>query len=145
MAQVAFNIGKEQTVVLTHPNLGPMVFALLTGFESRPRTTSATSTPITNNGESVHRTIYQGWEGSFEMDRTDNLVDAVIDYLESRYYAGEQESYFLITQTIRNPDGTVSDYRYRNVVLTPDTPGTWRGDEKVSQRITFMASRREAV
>lgn len=143
MPITGFNIGKETSLDLVHPTVGVINFGLLTSFNSRPIRNRLTSTPITNGGKSVFRNVFTGWEGSFEVDRADSVVDTLFQLLEDNFYAGLQETYFMITETIRNPDGSVDEYRYKNVVLEPEDHGTWRSEDKIQQRFGFVATQRQ--
>lgn len=140
-----FNIGKEVSLDLVHAELGVISFGLVTSFQSKPRQQQLTSTPITNSGVPVHRTTFGGWEGSFEIDRANGVLDTLFQYLEDRYFAGNGESYFVLTETITNPDTSIEEYRYVGVVITYDDHGTWRAEDKVTQRFSFLASKRERV
>lgn len=145
MPITGFSIGKDTSLVVMHPEFGAMGFALLTNFMAKPVTNRLTSVPITNGGKPTHRQIYQGYEGSFEVDRSDALVDTLFQNLEDNHYAGKPETYFMINQTITNPDGSVSEFRFLNCVLALEDSGSWKADEKVTQRFTFAASHREQV
>ena len=138
-----FNIGKEASVVIVHPDFGPITFGLLTSFSAKPMNTRLTSTPITNGGKSIHRVVPTGWEGSFEIDRSDGVVDAIFQLLEDNYYGGKSETYVLIAEVITNPDGSIDEYRFKNCVLVPSEHGTFKADEKVTQRFDFIATNRE--
>lgn len=140
-----FNIGKEAAIDFVHPAIGVLSFGLATSFETRPIRRRLQSIPITNNGEPVYREIFEGWEGTLEIDRTDSTMDALVQLLEDNYFSGRQETYLMITETITNPDGTIDAYRYKNVVLEPESQGRWSGEEKVSQRMGWVCSRRERV
>jgi hypothetical protein len=142
MPVTGFNIGKEASLDLVHPRAGVIPIALLTSFNAKPMKTRLESKPITNGGRVVYRMTYQGWEGNFEYDRTDDVVDLVFQELETNYYSGLPETYFMITQTIRNPDASLGEYRYINAILEPDDPGTFKGEEKVTGRFGFVAQER---
>lgn len=145
MAVTGFNIGKDASIDLVHPDQGVIPIALMTSFNPRPLKTRLKSAPITNGGRNVYRVTYQGWEGTVELDRTDGVVDILTNLLETNYFAGLPETYFMITETVRNPDGSVDQFRYTNVVFEPEDMGTFRGEEKVSQRFMFVASQRLKV
>lgn len=138
-----FNIGKEASIVVMHPDVGAISFGLLTSFTPKPITQQLSSIPITNGGKPVHRVVWQGWEGSLEIDRSDNVVDVLFQLLEDNFFAGKPETYVMITQTISNPDGSIDEYRYKNCVIKPAEQGTWKGDDKVTQRFDFVATNRE--
>ena len=142
MPVTGFNIGKEAALDLVHPLLGVIPIALLTSFNAKQMKARLESKPITNGGRAVYRMIYHGWEGTFELDRTDSIIDDLFTNLEANYYAGVPETYFIITQTITNPDGSTDTFRYINTILEPDDPGTWKGEEKVTQKFMFIASQR---
>lgn len=140
-----FNIGKEASLDLVHPKLGIIPFGLLTNFSSRPLKNRLQSTPITNGGRSQFRIVYFGWEGAFEIDRSDGIPDALIALLEENFYNGEPETYFMITETISNPDGSIDQYRFRGVVIEPEDAGNWKADEKVMIKLNFAATLRQKV
>lgn len=142
MPVTGFNIGKEASLDLVHPRAGVIPIALLTSFNAKPMKTRLESKPITNGGRPVYRMTYQGWEGNFEYDRTDEVVDLVFQELETNYYSGLPETYFMITQTVRNPDGSIGDWRYVNCILEPNDPGTYKGEEKVTGSFGFVAQER---
>ena len=48
-------------------------------------------------------------------------------------------------ETIQEKDGSVSQYRYENVVLKLDGAGDYKGDSFVQLGLTGMASRRIRV
>jgi hypothetical protein len=140
-----FNIGKEVSLDLVHPTIGIIPLGLVTSFESRPLKSRLNSIPITNGGKAIYRNIYTGWEGTFDIDRSNGIVDALIQLLEDGYYGGQPETYFLLTETIRNPDTSVDEFRYKNVVLEPESHGTWKTEEKVTQKLAWVATLRERV
>lgn len=140
--QSGFNIGKDVTLDLIHPNQGPIPFGLITSFTSKTIGTRLESRPITNNGKAIYRRIYHGWEGTFELDRENGLLDLLVAALEEGYYAGDPETYFMITETINNPDKTQEQFRYVGVVLEPDDQGTYQGETKVSQRFSWVCTER---
>mgnify|MGYP003386510864 CR=1 FL=1 len=140
-----FNIGKEVSLDLVHPTLGIIPFGLLMNFTSRPMKNRLQSTPITNGGKSIFRIVYTGWEGAFEIDRSNGVPDALMALLEANFYGGQPETYFLITETISNPDSSIDEYRFRNAVIEPEDAGSWKAEEKVTIKLAFAASIREKV
>lgn len=138
-----FNIGKEVSLDLVHPTLGIVPIGLVTNFEARPMVSRLQSIPITNGGKSIHRMVYTGWEGTFEADRANGVLDALFQLLEDNFYGGQAETYFLLTETIRNPDSSIDEFRFVQVVLQPETHGSWQAEQKVTQRFTYVATNRE--
>ncbi len=54
----------------------------------------------------------QGWEGSIEVERADNTLDDYFAALEANYYSGKNITTATITETIQEPNGSISQYRY---------------------------------
>lgn len=143
MGVSSFNIGKDASLDLVHPKYGIIGLGLVTSFESNPMTTRLESKPITGGGLNYFRNVFGGWEGSFDIDRSNDIVDALVDILESNYYAGNPETYFQLTQTINNPDGGIVEYMFKNLVVIPQSAGTWAGEAKVTEKLSWVCSRRE--
>jgi hypothetical protein len=83
-----------------------------------------------------------GWEGSFDFERAGGFIDDYFASLEADYYAGEDLPTVSITETITEPGGGVSQYRYTNVTLKYSNAGDKNGSDTVKQKIDFLASRR---
>jgi hypothetical protein len=50
-----------------------------------------------------------------------------------------------ITETITEASGSVTQWRYNGVALKYAEAGSWKGDAKVSQRISFRCTARVQV
>jgi hypothetical protein len=143
MARTDFNLGNEVQLDLVLSTGEFIDLGGLTDFEAEPVTGVQTSKPLTEGGRTIRRTIYDGWKGSFKFDRQSNAMDTLHQRLEQNYLDGNSELYFQITQTIRNPKtGAVNQYQFEEVCVYMKDGGKFRADEKVSQSMEFMASRR---
>lgn len=100
---------------------------------------------IAIDGTVRHPKFHQGWSGSFTLQRDSNFADHYFALQEASYYQGIDQLPLVITETITEPNGNVSQYQYTNVVLMMDDAGNWSGTEIAKQRITFMASRRQEL
>lgn len=115
----------------------------LTSFEPTARTTDLESHPL--DGSDLFDIRYQGWNLSFEYDRQDGRIDNYFADREVRQRSGAPKKSLTVTQTIKEQDGSVTQFRFTGVVLKQDSSGTFKRDEKVTGRITGMASRRVRV
>jgi hypothetical protein len=86
--------------------------------------------------------FFDGWSGRFEYERQDSTLDDYFSMLEANYYLGVPEQPCSITETIENPDGGITQYRYLGVLLKLDDAGDWAGDKTVKMTVSFVASRR---
>ena len=86
-----------------------------------------------------------GWSISIKAERRDSAVDTYFAQLEAAYYAGQNILPGTILETIREPDGSTSQYQYTNVVLKYDDAGNWKSDGFIQISLTGMATRRIKV
>lgn len=137
-----FSVGKDVSLDIIGPN-GPIRFTLITSFTSKQDTSEVKVKGM--NGINLPVVFYEGWSGSFSLERQDSTMDDYFAQLESDYYAGKNQTSLTIMETITEVSGAVSQYRYTGVILKYDDAGSWSGDKTVSQKFSFMASRKSRV
>lgn len=136
-----FSVGKDVKLNL---NLrGGILRVILTDFEAKPVYSDLKSTPL--NGPPIHLSVPAGWKGTAKLDRQGPAIDDYVTAYEAAYWAGENMLTGTITETISEPDGTISKYRFTNVNIKVTEPGSWGGEKKVEQSLEFEASRRLAA
>jgi hypothetical protein len=137
-----FNVGRDITLTVVTVN-GPLSMTLITAFQSKQDTQEQKIKGL--DGITRHVRFFDGWSGRFNLERRDRTLDDYFNGLETDYYAGIDETEVTITETITEADGSVSQYRYREVLLKMEDAGEWRGDNTVKQTISFIASRRMTI
>lgn len=137
-----YNTGKDVALDINGP-YGPIRISKIMSFEAKPKTTSQEITPL--NGQTDELLIPKGWTGSFDVERTDNTLDNYWAQFESDYYNGVPQPAATITESIQETDGSVSVYRYINVILKLESSGKKEGDKTVKQSVSFTARRRIKV
>lgn len=142
MPMNGFSIGRDVTLTIVTSS-GPLNLSLITEFQSKPDTTTQKVKGL--DGITRPLRFFDGWSGKFMVDRQDATVDSYFAQLESDYYAGVNEQPASLTETITEVDGSVSQFRYLNVLLTLDDAGGWKSDATVKQTLSFMAARRLQV
>jgi hypothetical protein len=144
MSMNGFNTGQDVTLVLTDPNTGNVLSTVtVINFESKPINETKRIDPL--DGYSVPLIFYTGWEGSLEIERTGDELDIYWATLEANYYLGLNQTGITINQTIRNPNGTTSQWQYINTILQLTDAGTWSRTNSVTQKFNFMCSAKEPV
>jgi hypothetical protein len=138
----SFSVGRDISLDIIGSQ-GPLRLTLITGFQSKPDTTDSKIKGL--DGITRHVRFPDGWSGSFSIERQDSTVDDYFAQLEANYYAGLNELPLTITETIAEVNGSVTQYRYLNVLLKLDDAGSWEGDKSVKQKVSFMAARRLKV
>jgi hypothetical protein len=138
----SFSVGRDVALDIVTPT-GPIRFNLITKFMSKQDITDKKIKGI--DGITRHLRFPDGWSGSFDVERQDATADKYFAQVEANYYAGQNEVPCTITETITEPDGSVSQWRYVNVLLKYADAGEWKGDDSVKQKIDFVAARRLQV
>ena len=132
-----FTVGKDVSIVIQTPT-GNLTIPGLTDFTADPNWTDLKSKPL--DGVPIHGYIPDGWKLSFKWDRTSPVLDNYFAQLEAAYFAGGNQLGGTVYETIREADGSISQWRYTGVVIKLDKGGDFSGDKKVEQSFSGMAS-----
>ncbi|AJG19071.1 hypothetical protein [Cupriavidus basilensis] len=136
-----FNVGRDgYQITIIDSNAGPVSFSGITSFEAKPAFVKLKSVNV--NGRIIHRNVPDGHSGTLELDRQDSSFDDYFANVEANYFAGLPPGAVFITHTINELDGSVSQWQYSDVALAPEDAGTWKGQDKVTERMTFDAGRK---
>jgi hypothetical protein len=142
MSATTFSIGRDTQVVVMGP-FGRVDLTHVTGFESRQLTQSIRVTRL--DGRQLATELPKGWEGSFDVERGNSVVDDFISQIESTYYATGPVNAGTLYQYVNEPDGSTSTYQYHGVVFKLGSAGQWKGDASVKQKLEFFAATRSRI
>lgn len=142
MAFSTFSVGRDTQLVVIGPS-GRMDLAHVTAFESKQLTHSLRVNRL--DGLQIGMELPKGWEGSFELERGDAVVEDFIAAAEQNYYGGGNANPSSMYQYVAEVDGSTSTYQYDSVVFHLSNAGQWRGDAAVKQKLEFFASRRRRI
>lgn len=134
-----FSVGRDVSLSIFTTG-GIISAASLKEFTAKQITAEVKQILIT--GVPLFAYLPEGWQGTATFGRFDAKVDDFFALAEAAYYAGASLPNGLITETITNPNGSVSSYLYTNLALKFEGAGTWSGNREVDQQIAWMASRR---
>lgn len=142
MPNNSFSVGRDVSLDIITPS-GPLRLTLITKFSSKQES----KTQMVKGLDGISRPVrfFDGWSGTFDLERQDSTVDDYFAKLEENYYSGLNEAGVTITETITEVSGAVTQYRYLGVLLKLDDAGDKAGDSTVKQKLSFMASRRVKV
>lgn len=142
MPQNGYSVGRDISLnVMT--SSGPLVINRITAFDSKQETSRSKVKRLDGINDSLR--FFEGWSGSFSVERADSITEDYFIQMEENYYAGLNEQPATILETITNPDGSVSQYRYERVILSLDDAGNWQGDATVKIKVSFEAARKRQV
>jgi hypothetical protein len=140
MSQNGYSIGRDVTIVVILPDGSTLNLGKVTKWTAKQDSTDQKIKGL--DGITDHLRFYEGWSGSFEMERLGPDLDQYFARLEANYYAGTDEPPATLQQTIVEPSGQVSQYRFERVLMKYDDAGDWAGDKSVTQKVSFLATRR---
>jgi hypothetical protein len=143
MPMNGFAVGRDVTVNIIGFDGAIHSFGLGTAFDSKMMTNKVSIKGL--DGVIRYLEIPDGWDGTFSYTKQDDLIDAYFAQLEAAYYNGVNIPASSITETIVNPDGSTSQYRFTGVMMKYDDAGAWTGDKDVILKISWCASRRIKV
>ncbi len=142
MSSTMFSVGRDCQLVVMGP-YGRIDLAHVTAFESRQVTAAVRVDRI--DGVQLAAELPKGWDGVFELERGNSVVDDFIAKAEAAFYAGSSVAAGTLYQYVSETDGSTSTYQYNGVVFKLAQAGNWRGDQSVKQRMEFFASNRTRV
>ncbi|MBT2299274.1 hypothetical protein J7E70_02245 [Variovorax paradoxus] len=115
----------------------------ITSFTSAPTTTNTASKGL--DGITRFGVFPDGWSGSFDVDRMNGNLDAYWAQIEADFYNGVNILPGTIQETIQEPDGSISQYRYTGVMFDFKDAGSKAANQLVKQKLSFVAARRIRV
>jgi hypothetical protein len=140
----AFSIGNDWTIDIFDPlNGGIQSWSLLTGFSKKQNTTRITSNALDGRTRLVD--LPDTYEGTMTFDRASPAIDNYFAARDEAYYQGRVQPPVTLTETIKEVDGGISQWRYEDVSLTYDNGGNAQGKDKVEVSVNWIAGRRRKV
>lgn len=139
MSQMGYSIGRDVSIVITLPDGTQLRLGKVTSFEAKPDTTKTKIKGL--DGVVDNLRFWEGWNLTLKTERRNPDLDNYFATLEANYWAGIGEKPCTVQETISEPDGSVTQWRYERVTFDYD-PGTWEADKTVSQTITGTAGKR---
>jgi len=142
MAISVFSVGRDTQLVVIGPS-GTINLAHVTAFDSRQVTQSIRVNRL--DGNQIGMELPKGWEGGFELERGDSVIEDFIAAAEQNYFNGSMSVASSMYQYVSEVDGSTSTYQYDSVVFRLSNAGQWKGDAAVRQKLEFFASRRRRI
>lgn len=141
--QNTFDIGQQVELVLVSPDGTPIQsFGFLTEFQSTAEKHAIELYGINNAGYRAIRVVEKGWKGTFSFARLGGMADFIQWTEEANYFNGGTQNYYTIYETIREQDGTLTEYQFLGVAITGFDGGTVRQDNEIPMKIDFSAATR---
>lgn len=144
MSAGVYNVGKDYQLSIVTPS-GVLDLPITTeSFTSKPLWQNIKATTI--DGVAREEPIPAGHEGTFNVDRSGSEVENFFAQAEANYYNGSNNAYSArLVETITNPDGSITQYRYDGFRLWLTDAGEASGDKQVKQVVSWFASKKVQV
>ena len=131
-------VGRDLSVSFTIGGNVINQFGLHTDTHFQPQWTLKKVTPTNFGGLPVARAIFEGVDVELTFARVNGTADILMQFLQDNWIAGNPDVVVTLQQTVRNSDGTVSQYNYLNGTIYPTDSGSYKGTDDVSQTFKFF-------
>jgi hypothetical protein len=131
-------VGRDLSVSFTIGGNVIQQFGLHTDTHFQPQWTLKKVTPTNFGGIPVARSIYEGIDVELTFSRVNGTADILMQFLQDNWIAGNPDVVVTMQQTVRNSDGTISQYNYLNGTIYPTEGGSYKGSDDVSQIFKFF-------
>ncbi len=138
----SYSIGKDISYSVVTPT-GTLTLNGKTDYSVKPVFTDLKHKGL--DGITSHGVIPDGWQIDMKFDRTDPNVDIYFAQREADYFNGVNQQGGTIFESIVEKDGSITSFRYTNVILKYDSAGDWKGDSLIPISVSAMCSRRYQV
>lgn len=143
MPMNGYSVGRDVSIDIFGQVNGVVTPKEVTMFEKKQRTNRVEIKRI--DGIVDFLELPQGWEGSIEVERADNTLDDYFATLEANYYSGKNIVTATISETIQEPNGSISQYRYERVMFKYSDAGQAKNDASIKLKLDWVASKRRKV
>jgi GH25 family lysozyme M1 (1,4-beta-N-acetylmuramidase) len=142
MAVNGIQDGRDVSVAFTGEGGAPLAVRPedILSFTSRQVVKEMSKLPIA--GPPVHGHQPQGWQGDIEFNTVSDDFDKYVARVEAAYYGGTSIRPATILETIRKPDGSVTQYRYLGVSFGEYDTGGAKGEGERTRKYSWKASQR---
>ena len=140
MSQNGYSLGRDVTLAVILSDGSSLALGKVTKWSAQQDSSQQMIKGI--DGVNDHLRFYEGWSGSFEIERRSPDLDNYFAKLEANYAVGLYEPSATLQQTVTEPSGKVSQFRFEGVLLSYDNAGEWSADNSVHQTLSFIATRR---
>ncbi|MGU3387277.1 hypothetical protein ACLBYG_22395 [Methylobacterium sp. D53M] len=139
-----FNTGHDVQVEIVDPATGATIsIPIKTGWDKKEKTESVRSRPL--NSHTIYEEDPDGWEGTFDIDRSNSNVDNWVASREATFYGGGTVRQFTILETIQEVGGGYTQWRYIGCAAKLSEGGKAERGKTMSMRLDWNAGRRIKV
>lgn len=136
-----FDIAQQFSLRIVSPQGTVLAdLGLLTEFTSSAPVHAIEVKGINNGGYIAERDVPERIKGSFAFARRGGIGDLLATVERGNYFAGNAQNSYSILETVRENDGTLSEYQYIDVRLGTIDLRTIRQDAEIPMKVEFSAA-----
>lgn len=140
-AQNNFDIGQQFELNIVNPTgLVVASLGLITDFTSNAPVHEVEVKGINNGGYIAARAIPERIKGSFAFARRGGIADLLLRVERGGFFAGQAQNQYSILETVKELDGSLSEYQYVGVVLGTFDVRVIKQDAEIPMKIDFSAA-----
>lgn len=137
-----YSLGRDVAIDV-NTSTGVMRLSKVTKFTKKPKISNQEITLL--NGVTDELQWPKGWTGTITLQRSDSTADDWQAQWEDDYFNGVNRDPSTITETITEPNGGTSVYRFEGVQMHLSNAGDASGEKTIEQEFTWTARRRKKV
>lgn len=138
------NVGNDYQIGLYDATTGQIVtLGDVQNFTAKKNVHPVNSMPY--NGDPKFGHVPNGYDGTFTLTRTGSQLEDLQLALDAAFKAGQAIKPGFISETIANPDGTVSRYQYTGVDFYMEEVATVSREKTSTQSVKWAASNKVQI
>lgn len=135
-----FSTGRDASFDIIDPESGVIRFEIKTRVEETPIYDDLASKGL--DGITRRDAVPDGHRLVFGVDRKDGRLDTYFANREDRHFRGQKVPNVSVTRSVKERDGSISQFRYTDCTVKLTGGGTWAGNGIATQGLELMAARK---
>jgi hypothetical protein len=139
------NVGRDLTISFNVGGVTLADFGLYTDTHFQPQWTEVRTKPTNNGGIPEARSVFGGYDVTITFDRVNGAAEALIQFFEDNWIAGNPDVSVSLSATIRNADTTVDQIQYLDGIMYPTDGGSFKGTDVVPMTFKCFFKHRQTL
>jgi len=137
------NVGRDLSLVFTAGGNTLAEFGLTTDVNIKPQFHEVRTKPINAGGVPVARSLYQGYEIDITFSRVNGTADALLQFIEENYEAGNTDINVSMQITVRNSDSSLDVFIFTDGIVYFTDAGNFKSVDDVPYSLKTFFRRRQ--
>ena len=139
------NVGRDLTISINVGGVTLADFGLYTDTHFQPQWTEVRTKPTNNGGIPEARSVFGGYDVTIAFDRVNGTSEALVQFVEDNWVAGNPDAAVTLSATIRNADGSIDQIVYLDGIMYPTDGGSFKGTDVVACTFKCFFKHRQLI